>query len=90
MRIDRFGQRCVLLAVVAVLSVAVLSTVGCGRGDRLETFPIDGKIVYSDGKPFAGGSQSFIVFQSMDHGVPNATGVIELDGSFKVGTFDPE
>ncbi len=89
MRFDRFWQRGVLLAVVAVLSVAVLSTVGCSRGDRLETYPIDGKIVFSNGNPFAGGSQSFIVFQSKEHGV-TATGVVELDGSFKVGTYDPE
>ena len=60
---------------------------GCDRGDRLQTYPVAGRIIFSDGKPFAGGSQSFIVFESIEHSL-NATGVIDADGTFNLGTYE--
>lgn len=72
--------------VAAVCTLA--STPGCDQGDRLRTYPVTGTIAYPDGKHFSGGNQSFIVFESIEHG-NNATGVIEADGTFSVGTYEP-
>ena len=47
-----------------------------------------GAIRFADGERFSGGDESFIVFESIDHNV-TATGVIEVDGTFRLGTYEP-
>ncbi len=75
-----------MLMVAAVCALA--STPGCDHGDRLKTYPVTGTITYSDGKRFSGGREAFIVFESTEHGI-NATGVIDADGAFSLGTYEP-
>ncbi|MBL8812002.1 MAG: carboxypeptidase regulatory-like domain-containing protein [Planctomycetaceae bacterium] len=57
---------------------------GCGQG-RPETYPTRGKVVFSDGSPVRLGT---IELLSEEHKI-NATGTIQQDGSFVLGTFTP-
>ena len=75
-----------MLMVAVVCSLA--STPGCDHGDRLKTYPVTGTITFPDGQRFPGGRESFIVFESTEHGI-NATGVIDADGTFRLGTYEP-
>ena len=72
-----------------VTAVCILaSTAGCDNEDRLKTYAVTGTIAYSDGNRFSGGDQSFIIFESIDHSI-NATGVIDTNGTFSLGTYEP-
>jgi len=75
-----------LLLVAAVFAVAWAT--GCDRETRLRTYPVSGTVLYQDSERFAGGNQSFIVFESIENNI-NATGVIEADGTFSLGTYEP-
>lgn len=85
-------QRPAVAAAISIRFIAlagILALVaGCGSDGRLETYPVAGKVEWSSGDPFVGGGDSFIVFESISHGV-TATGVIESDGTFEVGTYEP-
>ena len=83
MRLCRFKQRSALWAMIASVCFA-----GCDRGDRLKTYPTTGTITFSNGRRFSGGSEAFIVFESIEHGL-TATGPIDSDGHFTLGTYDP-
>jgi hypothetical protein len=83
MRLCRFKRRCALWAMIAVVCSA-----GCGRGDRLKTYPTTGTITFSNGKRFSGGDGAFIVLESIEHAL-TATGPIDADGRFVLGTYDP-
>jgi hypothetical protein len=75
-----------MLMVAAISALAF--TPGCDHGDRLKTYPVKGTITFPDGRPFSGGNESFIVFESIEHSM-NATGVIDADGTFSLGTYEP-
>ena len=75
-----------MFMVAAVYTLAF--TPGCDHGDHWKTYPVTGTIAFPDGKRFSGGNQSFIVFESLEHSV-NATGVIDADGTFSLGTYEP-
>ncbi|MCI0463975.1 MAG: hypothetical protein L0Z62_44140 [Gemmataceae bacterium] len=63
---------------------ALILLLGCGGG---RTFPVRGKVVYRDGKPFPGG---LVVFQPVDAGNKHsADGEIQPDGRFELRTFHP-
>jgi hypothetical protein len=69
-----------------VVAVAVIVACGgCGGGN---TYPVEGKIVFSDGRPatqLAGGS---VQFEAV--GKPmSAQGAIQPDASFRLGTEQP-
>lgn len=66
------------LAVICLLA----SLVGCDSG-RLKTYPIRGKVVFADGSPVKVGT---VETKSVEHGV-QATGNIDLDGSFTLTTY---
>ena len=83
MRLYRFGQQYALWAIIAVVCAA-----GCGRGDRLKTYPTTGTITFSDGRRFPGNDSAFIVLESIEHGL-TATGSIDSDGRFTLRTYDP-
>jgi len=69
------------LALCAILSGG---TSGCGPSERHpETVPVQGKVIYK-GQPVPRGT---ITFQP-DTGPP-ATGDIQADGTYRVGTFGP-
>lgn len=55
---------------------------GCGA-DRPETYPVRGKVLFSDGTPVRSGVVELL---SAEFG-ETATGRIEPDGSFVLGTF---
>ncbi len=76
-----------MLMVAAVCALA--ATAGCEQGDRLKTYPVTGTVTFPDGQRFSGGRESFIVFESTEQSI-NATGVIEPDGTFSLGTYEPD
>ena len=69
----------------ALAALLTLSTLGCGSGGepKSETVPVKGKVSYN-GQRVPKGT---ITFQS-DSGQP-ATGEIQPDGTFSLGTFVP-
>ena len=71
---------------MATLMGMALITTGCGKDDRLATYTVTGKVVFSDGAPLEGGT---IIFESIDRGL-GARGVIELDGTFHLGTYETD
>lgn len=75
---------------VAVFLAVFLAPVasGCGDSDRLKTYPVSGLVTSVDGRPFEGGADSFIVFESVEHGL-TATGAIDAEGAFTLGTYAP-
>lgn len=70
--------RCRWLAVVAIFA-------GCSGDGRLPTYPATGKVAFPDGSPLGGG---WIACESPEHSVA-ARGVIEADGTFELGTYEP-
>ena len=70
---------------VAVLFACCLSVVGCGP-DRPETYPTKGRVLFDDGTPVMTGT---IELLSEEFG-ETASGRIEDDGSFVLGTFDEQ
>jgi hypothetical protein len=57
---------------------------GCGDGDRLPTYPVSGNVGFPDGTPLSGG---WIILESPEAGLA-ARGVIQPDGTFRLGTYD--
>lgn len=55
---------------------------GCGS----KTYPAEGKVVFADGTPAVELAGYFIMFQSLEHKT-SATGTIQPDGSFAMGTM---
>lgn len=51
----------------------------------MPTIPATGQVVFSDGTPLPGG---WIVCESPEHALA-ARGVIEADGRFELGTYEP-
>ena len=71
--------------IVLCLAITLLpSLAGCGS-DQLPTYPVEGTIRFKDGSFPKFGD---IEFYSATHRI-NARGKINRDGSFTVGTFDP-
>lgn len=67
-----------------LLSLALLTSAGCGSG----MYPVEGKVVYADGKPateLAGGT---VLFNSTEMRVA-ASGEIDSTGSFRLTTQKP-
>jgi hypothetical protein len=65
----------------ALCLFGLLGTVGCG-GAAL--YPVSGKVVFKDGKPLTGG---WVVFEPLEpHLKSSATGDIQADGTFRLGT----
>ncbi len=59
--------------------------VGCNNG-QLKTYPVQGKVVFADGSPVKVGT---VETKSVEHGV-QATGTINLDGTFTLTTYKPD
>jgi hypothetical protein len=67
-----------------LLLLFVLMAYGCGKGYQ----PVRGTVTFEDGKPVPGG---MIVFESLGEEHPiTARGEIQPDGSFELGTDNPE
>lgn len=67
------------LAIIVLVFVA-----GCGPS-RVRTYPTSGKVLFTDGQPVRSG---MIELESLEHKT-TATGQIQQDGSFVLGTFTP-
>ncbi|MEX0819210.1 MAG: hypothetical protein WD070_06445 [Pirellulaceae bacterium] len=67
---------------IAVLLLLSVGGIGCSN-DRLPTYPVQGRVVFSDGSPVHTGS---IELKSREHGV-QARGNIAADGSFQLTTY---
>ena len=67
-------------------SLLTLVLVGCG-GPR--PYPVSGKIVFGDGTPATDLADFIISMDSVDR-PEGATGIVQPDGTFKVGTQDNE
>lgn len=77
MPLFRFSiPRCDLLVVAAAL--ALVSTVGCGRGSSLEKIPVSGRVLF-DGQPVPNGE---IRFFPIDGTVGPVSGAPILDGAY--------
>jgi hypothetical protein len=71
--------------VLVVGLLGALLAGGCGgKGQRLKTYPVKGKVVRADGSPFLGGS---IEFRSAS-GVGASGTISRDDGSFTLVTVD--
>ena len=65
--------------------VLIFAISGCGS-DRVPTYPVSGRVQFSDGSPVRHGT---IEFESVEHGT-TAAGSIQHDGSFVLGTYTPD
>ena len=61
-----------------------VSLVGCSDDNRLPTYEVTGKVVFSDGTPLQGG---WIIFESPEHGLAGR-GVIDTNGTYRLGTYE--
>lgn len=57
-----------------------------GCSDNLPTYPVAGKVVFKDGSPVHVGT---VEFKSLEKKI-QARGTIEVDGSFKLTTYEPD
>lgn len=67
--------------------LAMAGFAGCGS-DPAATYPVSGKVVFDDGKPFTAGG--VVMFESITVGDPpmyTAAGAIAADGTFRISTF---
>ena len=73
--------------VVALVGAVGLFACGCGS-DRAATYPVKGKVVFTDGSPLEGGGS--VEFESKpQEGMPiNARGVIAAGGAFSLTTYE--
>jgi hypothetical protein len=64
---------------------AVLLATGCQGGKALpKTYPVSGKVVYSDGTPMTGG---LVQFKPKGNAEVTTSGAIAQDGSFTLNSF---
>ena len=71
---------------VSCLASFVLVLVGCTPSDRLPTAPVSGRVTL-DGRPLEMGSVTFV---PQDGSGRPATGSIQSDGSYRLGTYDDD
>lgn len=74
------------LRMVVLSTSLCASFAGCRDDGRLPTYQVKGKVLFSDGTPLPGG---WIIFESPEHGLA-ARGVIETDGTYRLGTYEQE
>ncbi len=82
---SRFRFNSIRRSVMALVTVALAVTAGCGKSDRPATYPVTGKVTFGDDTPLAGGQ---ITFRSLDHPL-SASGAIQPDGTFQLTTYEP-
>jgi hypothetical protein len=75
---DAFPRRCRLPALALILAAAA----GCGSTN---TYPVRGKVVFTDGAPLTGG---LVLFRPVVNTLQvSARGDIQQDGTFILGTY---
>ena len=66
-----------------VVSLLLGLMLGCD-GNAVATYPVSGRVVFSDGTPVTFGS---VEFHHAEHDL-TSSGSIEKDGTFRLGTFE--
>src|SRR5688572_27192887 len=66
------------------LATLVLLVAGCSTSG---TYPVQGKVLWSDGTPATELSEFTVSFDSPEHKV-GANGVVQADGGFTIGTYE--
>lgn len=79
------GRREPVFFALAGAALLAAAACGCGRSDRPETVPLNGKVTYN-GKPLTRGT----VLLTPDGSGYAATGEIQPDGTFKLTSFDKD
>jgi hypothetical protein len=79
-------RRMTKACTAAWITVTCAALCGCRDDGRLPTYEVTGKVVFSDGGPLPGG---WIIFESPEH-KKAARGVVETDGTFRLGTYEQE
>ena len=82
----------VVIAIIAMLvtlmqlmiSAIAAMGLGCHRSGELPTYEASGVVKLADGRVLDGGT---VIFESVDHPV-TARSVIDVDGSFSLGTYE--
>lgn len=65
---------------LAVFALALAGAAGCGS----KMYPVQGKVVFKDGRPLAGGQ---VIFEPQDNEAKfSVRGDIQADGTFRMGT----
>jgi hypothetical protein len=77
-----------MLRNVPLLAIAAgaLLIAGCGGNG---TYPVQGKVVYQDGSP-ATDLTGYFISMDLSEKQLSASGVVQPDGTFKVGTFEDD
>lgn len=70
----------------ALIGLTILAASGCGGGDQVDVYPVQGKVTF-DGKPMAGGgSIAFLPTGGQKGKAPGGT--IDKDGTYVLSTYD--
>ena len=67
-----------------LVALSCLCVSACGSGDLPTTYPVTGKVIFTNKKPLAGGG---IFFRSEKDAEVRAVGEIGVDGQFKLSTI---
>ena len=73
------GRRLLTLGILLSLGV----TTGCG----VKTYPVEGMVRFSDGKPATELAKGLVSFESLD-GTRSAEGEIQADASYRLRSFE--
>src|SRR5437764_14956105 len=68
---------------LVVLTTGLLLAAGCSGGKRL--YPVEGTVVYDDGKPAVELAKGTVSFESVEN-LSNVAGDIRSDGTFRIRT----
>lgn len=72
-------------SLLVVSLVGMLGLCGCGQ-QGIATYPVRGKVVFSDGEPVKFGR---VEFYHSEHDL-TSHGTIQADGSFQLGTYEKQ
>ncbi len=56
--------------------------VGCAKATKYKLVPVEGKILFADGKPLPAGTR--LIFNPGEGGMGTASGVTDADGAFQL------
>jgi hypothetical protein len=70
--------------LLVLVLLALPGTAGCGS----RTYPVEGRVVFRDGKEATELAGGFVTFEAEESQV-SAQGEIQPDGTFRMGTFKP-
>jgi hypothetical protein len=76
--------------LAAVIPLAGLVLAGCGGEDRVDVYPVQGKVLYR-GEPAAGAEVVFHAAANapLSPSIPIPRAVVQSDGTFELASFEP-